>query len=361
MQISYNEHITRHILQLSNELKDKILVYLDLNFWILLRDCYNGKSKSDKGLVFFNKLKSLVESGRLLCPINHSIFIELLKQNDLESRINTARIIDIFSNATSMIFEINRENYELQYYVRKKLLNDEYISPVFSKVWTKMPYVMGQYIPENDSIDKSTLEQIQIEFFNYLWDLKLESMIEVINIGGNIPPSSFEKTADNINYGKSLFNNLHKSINSLFKTELKGGLSVYQEQFEKFLIWFNSTYPKLNSKLKKEIGIDSAEKLSEKIESDILKNQIDLYLPNIYINTCLYTAVRWDSKRNFKPNDFFDFQHSRAALPYYNYFFTERPLKHLLETKPYELDKKYNCIVESDIDKINTILTNLAS
>lgn len=361
MEITYKEHITRHILQLSNELRNKILVYLDLNFWILLRDCYNGKTKTDRELVFFNKLKSLVESGRLLCPINHSIFIELLKQSDLESRMNTARVVDLFSNATTMIFEIDRENYELQYYVRKKLLNDEYISPVFSKVWTKMPYVMGQYIPENDLIDKSTLEKIQIEFFNYLWDLKLESMIGVINNGGSTPPSSFEKTADKINYEISLYNNLHKSINSLFKTELRGGLSVYQEQFNRFLTWFNTTYPDLNSKLKKEMGIDSAEKLSKRIESDILKNQIELYLPNIYINTCLYTTVRWDSKRNFKPNDFFDFQHSRAALPYYNYFFTERPLKHLLKTRPYELHKKYSCIVESDLDKINTILTNLIS
>lgn len=361
MNISYKEYTTRHILQLSNGLKDKTLIYLDLNFWILLRDCFMGINKESKSNLFFNNLKSLVSSGCVLCPINYSIFIELLKQNDPDSRLNTARVIDLFSNATTMIFELERENYELQYYVRKKLLQDEFISPVFSKLWVRIPFIMGQYIPVNDSLDNQTLNEIQIHFFEYLSRMNLVEMISVLNKSNQLPRENFESTAKKINFEKKLYNNFHKSIVALFKVELKGGLSIYLEDFDRFLLWFSQTYPCLYLKLNNELGINSANKLSDQIASDIVQNRIDLYLPNIYIDACLYTSVRWDSKRNFKPNDFYDFQHSRAALPYYDYFFTERPLKHLLETKPFELSKKYQCAVENDIDKINVILSVLGS
>ncbi len=110
-----------------------------------------------------------------------------------------------------------------------------------------------------------------------------------------------------------------------------------------------------------KLNINNPKDFCDKIEDDILEDKIGKYLPDIYINTCIHTLMRWDKSRHFDANDIYDFEHARAALPYYQYFFTEGPLKHMLSMKPYELSKKYNCIVENDIKKINKILQKMAS
>jgi hypothetical protein len=47
----------------------------------------------------------------------------------------------------------------------------------------------------------------------------------------------------------------------------------------------------------------------------------------LHIEACLHASLRWDKKRQFKPNDFFDFHHASAALAYCDAFFTEGPLR----------------------------------
>jgi len=165
-------------------------------------------------------------------------------------------------------------------------------------------------------------------------------------------PNNYQK-ASNLNQGKIEHAHEMKSLNNLFKIELQGALSIVIETINKY---FTDIIPRLSNKL----DINSPKDLCKKIENDILEDKITQYLPDIYINTCIHTLMRWDKTRQFKANDFYDFEHARAALPYFQYFFTERPLKHILSMKPYELFKKYGCIVEHDIKIINELLTKIA-
>ena len=347
--------------QLGAEVSKKKLIYLDVNYWIYLRKCMMKEEIQTEYYDFYNMLFDLVKNNEVLCPINHSVFTELLKQDDSESRINTAKVIDLFSNSTTLIFEFEREELEIQYYIRQKLLSDENLIPVKQNVWVKIPYIMGIAIPYNDKIDKDIQEKIQIEFFNHSWNITLEEMMKKYLRDSVLPFLDMSKRASKLNKGKFSHSVGIKSLKSLFRTELKGGLSVYIDLAIRYFELLTKNHPEILSSLKSKYSINNPKDLCNKIEEDILNDEIGNYLPDVYINICIHTLMRWDKTRQFKPNDIYDFEHGRAALPYYQYFFTEGPLKHMLSMKPYELSKKYDCVVENDINEINKLLMNMAS
>jgi hypothetical protein len=280
----------------------------------------------------------------------------LLKQDDLESRINMAKVIDLFSDSITLIFPFEREEYELQYYIRQKLLNEPFLPPIEQHVWVKIPYIMGIQFPYYDGIDEGIQKDIQIK----LWSITLEDMMK------NYIKVSFRhfldnsQSASNLNVGK--FSHSHEiySLNQLFKMEVRGGLSVFIEVIQNYFVWLSKNRPERLMLLKDNFSIINSIDFCKKIEDDFINNTIGHYLSDLYINTCIHTLMRWDRRRQFKPNDLYDFEHARAALPYFQYFFTEASLKHMLFVKPFQLAKKYNCVVEDDIKKVNSILQRLA-
>ena len=60
----------------------------------------------------------------------------------------------------------------------------------------------------------------------------------------------------------------------------------------------------------------------------------------------------------FKVNDLDDIGHITTALPYYDYFFTEKSFSKLI--KEVEYDKKYSCHVEWEPKEILRILKNIS-
>src|SRR5690606_13081889 len=142
--------------------------------------------------------------------------------------------------------------------------------------------------------------------------------------------------------------------------EVRGALSVFKDTVEVFFHYLKYTNPSLLANLNKK-GINNSNHLLEYIFNDIKNDTIGDFLPFIYIQLCLHTMMRWDKKRNFKSNDLEDFLHAASALPYYNYFFTEKPLTILLKSNQFKLDRKYNKEVLYDVNEIIESLNKIAS
>jgi hypothetical protein len=96
-------------LELAATMAERKAVYLDVKFWIILRDVAMGER--DKELL--RLLRELVHDGNIFCPISDIIFIELLKKTDLKCRQVVADLIDEMSLGVSLIpFEM-RGNTEV--------------------------------------------------------------------------------------------------------------------------------------------------------------------------------------------------------------------------------------------------------
>ncbi|MGB6223655.1 MAG: hypothetical protein WBG04_21665, partial [Haloferula sp.] len=73
--------------------------------------------------------------------------------------------------------------------------------------------------------------------------------------------------------------------------------------------------------------------------------------PTFTIRAAFAAAVRWDQRRKYKRNDFHDFGHAAAALPYFDIFATERSLRHLLVTD-LKFDARFDTAIEFEPEAI---------
>jgi hypothetical protein len=84
-------------------------------------------------------------------------------------------------------------------------------------------------------------------------------------------------------------------------------------------------------------------------------------LPTLRIAASLHAGVRWDSTRKFKCSDSADFRHAAAAVPYFDYFLTERSLNHLLSDGNLKLRGYFPCVTLPDVSSAVSVLTSLES
>jgi hypothetical protein len=101
-EVSLEQHRRRRVHALGRSLVSRKAIYLDLRFWIYLRDAarYN-KQGPERDLL--SGLRRRVAAGALFCPITDSTFLELFKQTDPQSRAATAQLIDELSLGVTLM------------------------------------------------------------------------------------------------------------------------------------------------------------------------------------------------------------------------------------------------------------------
>jgi hypothetical protein len=349
-EISVNKYIREKCIELSNFVLSHKIVYLDTKFWIIIRDVSLGRNKNEAENDLYKKIIELAESKKCIFPISQDIFLEILKQKDKETLKETARLIDFLSKGVSLIsleeriaVEISHFLYEfseLEIYERKEM------------VWTKLTYAMGFTTPTNDWIDKTLDAVIQKAFIDQMWSISLLDMIEFMKKNGDsLARKSYRPSnrSDLLNRGKFDHADENKTFQEMFLTELVGILDVYKDQFSYFMA---KLYEKKTSNI-----VTSHEFNNTGYESDLFNMIFNMFkfgkakdrLPTLAILSGLHAVTRWDKERKFKDNDGHDFNHAASALPYADYFFTEKSLTHLITQKLTEYDKIYSCNVQSTI------------
>lgn len=167
-------------------------------------------------------------------------------------------------------------------------------------------------------------------------------------------PFHFKDNVDFLNEAKEKYKDENKSFKQLFLSELGGYIDCFKDtlskSIEQLYIW--------------EHGKEITEAEKTAIDQDVLKNliynlfkfnKVTTEFPTICILPELSASVRWNKTRKYVDgNDTIDFLHATSSLPYFDFFFTEKELKTIICQR--ELNIKYNCIVESDTNKILDIL-----
>ncbi|MCB1636473.1 MAG: hypothetical protein KDI51_17930 [Xanthomonadales bacterium] len=102
-EISIDQYVKVNALELADSIQHVEKIYLDKRFWVLLRDAHMGRSKIQAATELLREIRSAVVGEKILCPISESVFLELLKQQDLETRQATAQLIDEFSHGITLV------------------------------------------------------------------------------------------------------------------------------------------------------------------------------------------------------------------------------------------------------------------
>ncbi len=271
-----------------------------------------------------------------------------MKQSDDKTRAVTAKVIDRLSEGVCFISLRERVALEALQFVAEKTRLDVY--PVNQLIWTKIVYALGFTSPQSDLESEIDLA-LQKAFIDQMWVATLSDMVEMIGFDEESAKLLFTDIADSQNEGKFKHADENSSFSKMFLSELAGFLYVWEPELRYVMPRLRQMKTGVLSTEDEIDKADTAASLSKMIYNLFRLENISTELPTFRVKSGLYAAARWDKKRKFENNDFHDFQHAAAALPYTDYFFTEGHLLHAITQGMTGYDTLYNCRVVAKVSE----------
>jgi hypothetical protein len=345
--VSVEEHLQTRIAKLAQLVTSRRRIYLDTRYWILLRDASLNRAQQPIHDVLLDALRQGVCVGTMICPLSVSTYFELLRQSDENTRNATIRLMDELSQGVTIQNENDRLKTEILHFFTETIANNSISSPPISKVWTKIPYVLGTAIPSFPELSAIELKAIQKAFIDFMWTVSLEEMMT----DTPLPEDDFDKELAEAacRISKKSLNEVHKIKNyrELFLAEIGGFFDIHRDILASTLeTIYLASYPNA-AKYSKEQRTSIANTFNNVFYNIFKYRKEGKSLPMAEIVSSLHAAIRWNKIQSFKSNDFFDIYHASAALAYCDVFLTEKFLATTLTRPPLSLDMKYGTTVVS--------------
>lgn len=346
-EVSLGEHVQCRQLELADELDARLAIYLDLKFWIILRDVLMGKQTRPEEMELLQLLRKLVEEKRAFCPISETTFIELLKQQDLATRRATGELIDELGLGVSLISFEERMELEIASFIYKHGGQKDYVSPE-RLVWSKLSYVLGHTHPYQTGFEPAVELAIQKAFFDRMWHVRMSEMLHLIGDSMH-PDMNFDALAQSLNAGNIRHADELRSFNQTYAIELAGGLSLVAPIAAEVVARMGEKATGHSMPRQGDEWDAYVREWQGFLMAAFKQDSVKDALPTIHINTCLHAAVRWNKVQRYEGNDFHDFHHAAAALAYCDVFLTERGLKAMVTASHVALDARYSCQVAATV------------
>jgi len=345
-----NEYHKEMTITLSQTINSKIKIYLDTKYWIDICDVTLEKKDNEDIKQIYSYLKKGVEANSLICPISYRIFKEILKQSDEESLKQTIVIVDKLSQGSILREEKERLSLELFnfFYDNLKIETDKKAKENY---WDYIINIMGYHIPKHPNLSTENNLMIQKKWLKKTKEIRLVDMLETISKDKlALLYRDKEIATDIYNLNKDNHSNEHKTFKEMYLAELSGTLEAYIETIKSISkIVIDNKAKKNNITIPTQDTTD-IQPILNLIYHGFREDKMSLYLPSLDIQAMLHAKLRWNKTQRYKQGDFDDIGHATSALPYYDYFFTERSLHNMIKECKY--DEKYNCKVASNTKEV---------
>ncbi len=336
--LAVRSHVERRLLEQGRRVAESRRLYLDKCFWVRMRDEVMGLPRSPLGKTLLEELRTQVRNRALICPISDVLFVELLGQSDRKTRRATAELIDELSCGVALVPEQARFELEAVALVLSKLGHRP--PRVEHRVWSRLAFVFGILHPSpHPSLDAVTA---QIGFFNYLWELPLARVIDVV--GDRSPPETFfAEQAVALNDWNAEHTHELRSFTQAYRVELAGALEL---AVPIVLNTLATVQPKEEADLYQKMPTTAEAAHAFLIEAAQTTDG-RRKLRTAHIAASLHAATRWNKAKKLTPHDLPDLLHAQAAIAYCDGFFTDGPTRHLVDQKNLHLSEDFGCFTAS--------------
>lgn len=340
------QYLENKFVELGSEALARKRIYLDTNFWSLLRDQKLGRRVNDEVGALLVCLKCLVSSGRVLCLYSEHTLSELMKHASHSIREETAVLMDELSAGICVANHDRLLDNELIFFVGSLLAPTMDRWELSRLAWTKPFFIHLDYCPPKFAgLADDDAYRLQIGFIEHVWSMTISEVIAQINARDEPYPSLSWPIAAAININSEVrkFDHENNSLKDFYLSELNGWLDFLQPKMAIRYAEFSERYNVgLRPTTERELEICGV-LLRRAAMTLARKERLKEMIPGAYIKSMLHATVRFDRGRKFKANDLIDFQHAEVALPYCDYFLTDKPHAHLIRSA--KLDKDFSCIV----------------
>ena len=356
--ITFSEHVRKSEIELGKSLAHRESIYLDTNFWILLRDANRGRDKHN-ATTLLTILKRAVKEDRVFCPISAASFVELMRQESLASRIKTAEIIDQLSLGVTIVGFEERISVEIERLIRSTTNFYSHHS-VQHAVWRKISYVLGMRNVQSAAINPNVDLAVQKAFFDLMCTIPLEEMIRII---GENRTSKEDHISFASRMNKQIMEHAEelRSFKQAYEAEVRGVVDDVGDIILEVVRSIARERQQQYSEMDYDEQREARDRWKNLIYFVLVQDKARYFLPTLHIRASLYASLRWNKGRKFKPNDLWDFSHAEVGLGYCSAFFSDRSLHSMITERHIGLDKLYECHVGSSvtdaIELVSRILT----
>jgi hypothetical protein len=359
-QTSFGTHVKRRKLALSQYVLTKKRIYLDQKYWIYCRDAALGRPQNPAHVELLSLLRRVVSGGGALCPVAHPVLEETFKQNDPETRMATAKVIDELSDGVAIEPLNTLTQMELQHFLHSTTRPSGALHAANELVWTWPSWVMGLLKPYSKAFDEATNLAIQKAFFDTTTCMPFSSLVESLD---GAPLSDFPYDTEESQRARTDETRQHKhefkTFEDVFLIEVAGGLDALKDQIEEataHIVALRMGRRPTQAEIENSRG--TRPNLSDVICSAFKFNKVGKALPSIRIMSGIQAAIRYRDQP-YKKGDMHDHLHACIALPYCNFFLTEKNLGNLLTHPPLQYDELYQCRVLWRDDEIIAAMRTL--
>jgi len=341
-------------IELAHAVMQKKRVYLDTMYWVRFRDVVLGRNQDPVHAELYAVLKKACNKEVLICPVSYSAIAELLNQDDMNTRLTTARLMDELSGGVC----IERPDYlfinEVDCFLGQVCFQESSQNAPCDLAWTKAAFFVGQPTLTTDDLTDEQVLALQKCIDDGMSSLSVEKLVQGL---GKHPKM---KSGHRHDWMKKITQQTTDELNSE-KSKAENLLPDFQQYVESEVIGIvDSMQPVLGPILEQVMRKAGYDKTSTETElalcSEILKRllinaykfgKVNSKVPQLYIWASLHALVRYDKKRNYKNNDYEDFRHAGSALPYCHVFLTEKSLTHMMKYPPASITEQFACAVFS--------------
>ena len=350
--ISTDQHVKNRIVRLGRSLDGRAAIYLDTKFWIRLRDADMGIPAMDGAGELLDLLRDLTKAGKVFCPISASVFVEVMKQSDGNTRLATARVIDELSLGVTLIAKERRAKTELAHFIHSFTLERDSLHPLHHLIWTKLAYALDFRYPSSPALDAESDLAVQKAFVDLMWTIPLADAVTIMGQGMPTELTDYGEVATRLNLMKVLHPRKGRSFVQTYATELEDQIGDLGDAVMDIVCDLAAESGR-RTPLRGSPEWADMRKMWNGILFDALKKKgrARQQLRSLHINTSLQAAFLWDEKRRFQSNDVYDLEHAVAALAHCQAFFTEHSLRATVTAKHVALDKLYGCAVISEVSE----------
>lgn len=305
-------------------------LYLDVRFWNDLCDAKSGRSSEPDARDLLRELSEAVACGRVYCPIEFNVFLELTKQQLVDKRLVTAELFDQLSLKTVIVFAPERLFLEVLRAIQAAKRGVILTAPPRDEMLTRPIYCFGHIgvTQQLEGVTEEMAREIEHLANDAAWEFGFADFVRegVADLGA---AESAARASDRLNAEKRKAENLLSTREHTYRAEVIGTLDGFLEQLrelaEYLAVQERPTEPRPSFSLE-EVGPHMRNLVANLYFAKNLRSAI----PSLHVGSQLYTEFQWDRNRNYRPNDLYDVGHAEAAIPYCNAFATDAGLASLI-------------------------------
>ena len=340
---------------LGHEVCKRKLIYLDTNFWVNFRKVLEGNSNDHKDSALLYRLRELVGAGVALCPLSDATFVELMRQPE-PRRTATAQVMDELSQGVCIQEHQQRIRAEIRDFMdrarKNTLLHTRHPR---DEVWTKCGYAVGDVVPQVDEIPPTLLAIMQRGFDDLLCSYRVEELVGMLAAAPANSPLFKLDAHHKQNQDKEIHFNEVRSFEQVFQGEMQNALELFVDDIARAFC----DHSGLSENQLRDVGPSPVNKLINLMTTSLSNNPNLDILPTLRVAASIHATHWLDGPRKYKDHDAEDIMHAEAALPYCDFFFTEKSLASMVCSSPAKIAQFFGTVVCNNAGEALTALENL--